>query len=607
MMHSATSSQQQQKTGGLQLAFALVKQAVHFAPTQAAIFGVLSFVVTLTQGIGLLLIIPLLAVIGVGDSGSTVTRETSRIFHALGLPLTLSTMLLLFVSLIAILASLRLLLTKLQLRMTHGFSLHLKTTLFQAISRSNWLTMVESRSSDLVQALTFDTLRIGHGVRVCLTIITSTLLLTGYLIVSAFLSWQMTLVALISILLLGILAHPFLGRTARRANKAHKSMLEFQSIVQEALAGLKSTIAFGLADKCEEHFSLQAKDIRDKLISVEGNKAWNTLITQIGSAVLLALFVLVAHTMFSMTTAKILVMTLIITRTLPTLGTLQNQWHQLADILPVLSTFMGYVHRFASTQEGDDYQQLSPLILKQGLQFDKVSFAYKNKRVLKDLCLTLPAKTTTALIGPSGSGKTTIADMVLGLLTPSAGQVLVDGLPLEGTKLREWRAAIGYVPQGAHLLHDTIRANLLLIRPDADEEAMRQALEMAACDFVFALPEGLDTVIGDNGTRLSGGEHQRISLAQALLREPSMLILDEATSHLDSESENTILQSVDALSDQMTILVIAHRLSTVRNADQILVIENGNIIEQGSWDELKQLEKGRFEQILHVTKRALSD
>jgi ATP-binding cassette, subfamily C, bacterial len=229
---------------------------------------------------------------------------------------------------------------------------------------------------------------------------------------------------------------------------------------------------------------------------------------------------------------------------------------------------------------------------------ERVSFAYgagEKAPAVRDLDLTIEAGKTTAIVGPSGAGKSTIADLVMGLLMPTRGRVLVDEMQLGSELMRSWREQIGYVAQDTFLFNDTVRSNLLWACPKAGEEGIWQALELAAAaGFVSELPDGLETVLGDRGVRLSGGERQRLALTRALLREPSLLILDEATSALDSENERRIQNAIDGLHGSVTILVITHRLSTIRRADVIHVLEGGRLIESGSWEALMGNGNGRF-------------
>ena len=192
-----------------------------------------------------------------------------------------------------------------------------------------------------------------------------------------------------------------------------------------------------------------------------------------------------------------------------------------------------------------------------------------------------------ALVGPSGAGKTTISHLVPRLYDVREGAVRLSGVDVRNATLDSIAAMVGVVTQDAHLFHDTIRANLLYAKPDATAAEMDTALEAAQIiDFVHDLPQGLDTVVGDRGYRLSGGEKQRMAIARLLLKAPDIVILDEATAHLDSESERAVQQALDVALGGRTSLVIAHRLSTVRNADQILVLDDGRIVERGRHEEL---------------------
>jgi ATP-binding cassette subfamily C protein len=235
--------------------------------------------------------------------------------------------------------------------------------------------------------------------------------------------------------------------------------------------------------------------------------------------------------------------------------------------------------------------------LREGVRFKEVSFSYDGGKTtppaIQNLDLTLRAGETTAVVGPSGAGKSALADLLMGLVLPNRGLVLVDDKPLNPARIKSWCDNIGYVAQDTFLFNDTVRANLLWACPDAADEETKQALRLAAAqEFVSRLPDGLDTVLGDRGVRLSRGERQR--LARALLRRPSLLILDEATSVLDSENEKRIQSAIEGLHGRTTILTIAHRLSTTRRADVIHVLDQGRLIESGDWSVLIGKENGRF-------------
>ncbi|HEY5748495.1 MAG TPA: ABC transporter ATP-binding protein [Chryseolinea sp.] len=227
--------------------------------------------------------------------------------------------------------------------------------------------------------------------------------------------------------------------------------------------------------------------------------------------------------------------------------------------------------------------------------FNNISFAYEaGKPVLKDISFHAPAGSVTALVGTSGSGKTTIAGLAASFISPDSGTITVDGLDLSRVSLNSYRSQLGVVLQDDFLFEGTIRQNILFPRPQASEEALQRAVRAAYVqEFTDRFENGLDTVIGERGVKLSGGQRQRIAIARAILADPRVLILDEATSNLDTESETFIQQSLRSLMQGRTTFVIAHRLSTIRQADQILVVEHGAIAERGRHEELIA-KKGRY-------------
>ncbi len=229
------------------------------------------------------------------------------------------------------------------------------------------------------------------------------------------------------------------------------------------------------------------------------------------------------------------------------------------------------------------------------VSFENVSFAYEEgNEVIQNVSFRVPKGTVVALVGSSGSGKSTIAGLAASFLTPQSGKVIIDGHDLSKVKLNSYRKHLGVVLQDDFLFEGTIRENVLFPRPNATEEDLQKAIEAAYVnEFTDRFEEGLDTVIGERGIKLSGGQRQRIAIARAILANPKILILDEATSNLDTESEALIQKSLATLTRGRTTFVIAHRLSTIRKADQILVIENGRIVEEGSHESLIARE-GRY-------------
>ncbi len=273
---------------------------------------------------------------------------------------------------------------------------------------------------------------------------------------------------------------------------------------------------------------------------------------------------------------------------------------QMSNIGSQLTEAMAGLDRtqeLMNMEEENDPKKRTLLVekVKGDILFDKVYFSYeKGKEVLRDISFSAPAGSVTALVGSSGSGKSTIAGLAATFLNPNKGQVLLDGIDLSKVNLSSYRSHLGVVLQDDFLYEGSIRENILFPRPDASEEELIEAVKGAYVhEFTDRFEEGLETVIGERGVKLSGGQRQRISIARALLANPKVIILDEATSNLDTESESFIQKSLQSLMNDRTTFVIAHRLSTIQQADQILVIEEGSIVESGKHQELLD-QKGRY-------------
>jgi ATP-binding cassette, subfamily B, bacterial len=268
---------------------------------------------------------------------------------------------------------------------------------------------------------------------------------------------------------------------------------------------------------------------------------------------------------------------------------LTNTYQSLRRATVSLETIFGILD--AEDTVGDAPGAADVTAVQGEIQFRNVTFGYESGApVLRNVNLTVRAGETIALIGPSGSGKTTLVTLLQRLYTVTQGGILVDGIDVRAMTQRSLRRQIGVVFQDPHLFNDTVRANIAYGRPEATQAEIEAAAKAAhAHEFIMALPAGYDTIVKERGSRLSGGQRQRIAIARAILKNPPILILDEATSALDAESEAHIQQALKTLLRDRTAFVVAHRLSTVRDADRIVVIKNGAVVELGAHDELVRL------------------
>ncbi|MNZ92994.1 Heterocyst differentiation ATP-binding protein HepA [compost metagenome] len=313
--------------------------------------------------------------------------------------------------------------------------------------------------------------------------------------------------------------------------------------------------------------------------------------------------------------AQLLLITVIFSRLWPRFTALQSNLENIAAAVPAFKGIMELQRDCRKSKELQgishiDGSEIEPLVISQQLECRQVYYRYDRREpdyTLEAINMTIPANRMTAIVGPSGAGKSTLIDLLMGLIKPERGQVLIDGKEMSDADILSLRSSISYVPQDPFIFHGTIRDNLLMVDPDATEDVMWEALSFSsAAEFVRKLPKRLDTVIGDRGARLSGGERQRLVLARAILRRPSILILDEATSALDTVNETKIQAAIERLKGFMTVIVIAHRLTTIRNADQVIVMDKGKIVQTGQYDKLTEEETGLFSSLLdHQMQAAL--
>ena len=276
----------------------------------------------------------------------------------------------------------------------------------------------------------------------------------------------------------------------------------------------------------------------------------------------------------------------------------------LGDIYSQLQRAVGASERVMEILNEPDerHEDVAPASLKGDIEYRNVSFAYPTRSevtTLRNINLTIQSGEKVALVGPSGSGKSTLVSLLMRFYEPGEGSIRVAGMDSRSYPLTAYRRNIGIVPQEVILFGGTIRENIGYGRPGASEEEILEAARLAnAMEFITQMPQGLDTVVGDRGVKLSGGQRQRVAIARAILKNPAILILDEATSSLDAGSEKLVQEALEHLMKDRTTVIIAHRLSTIRKADRILVVKSGEVAESGTHDELIRVENGIYRNLL---------
>jgi len=496
-------------------------------------------------------------------------------------------------------------------RIGEGLIFDLRTRVFGHVQRQSLAFFTRTQTGALVSRLNNDVIGAQRAFTSTLSsTVANSIAVVVVGITMLALSWQVTLLCLALFPLLFLVSRFVGGKLAGLTRQQMDGNADLGNLMTERfnVGGAMLLKLFGRRGEEDEQFAGKAAVVRDLGIRI-------SLVTRVFTAAMMAVPALATALVYgvggslaidgTLTVGTLLALATLLLRLL---GPLQGLSNVRIDVMTALVSFERV---FEVLDLPSLIKEKHPAVrlprTASRLEFDHVAFTYPSAddislaslevvarpesrpttQVLHDITFLADAGQMVALVGPSGAGKTTITHLVARLYDVDSGSVRVGGHDVRDVSLQSLEDAVGYVTQDAHMFHDTIRANLLYARPDATESEVWQALEAAQiAALVRGLPDGLDTVVGDRGYRLSGGERQRLAIARLLLKAPAIVVLDEATAHLDSESEAAVQRALDAALEGRTSLVIAHRLSTVRDADLILVVEDGKIVQQGTHTEL---------------------
>lgn len=559
-----------------------------------------------TEGVGLVLLVPLLELVGLGGESSGVPGAALDALERVGIPARLGVVLLLYVGVVAARAAVAWSADVLAARLRVATVDDLRLGAFSALARASWPAVLRHRRADLVAVLLTDASRTGIAIDQLLAFTVGVVVALASLVVALFLAPAVTVGAAVSVGLVALLLRPQLRAARVLGERLAAANRGVTAALGDGLDVLKVARAHGAEASLEHWVDRAAATARATQVGFIRRSAATRLALEVLAAVLLAGVVWLAVEQLDVEAATLVVVAFIVGRLVMRVISLVRNLQHVANALPAFLALRDL--RASCEQEaeivpsGGDGRALE---LRRGIDVEDVVVTYpgRHEPALRGVRVHVPAARTTALVGPSGAGKSTLGDVVLGLLQPSSGQVLVDGVELSPERLPAWRAEVAYVPQEVVLLPGTVRENLTWLGDGADDEACWEALGAVGAGFVRRLPDGLDTLVGDRGVRLSGGERQRVVLARALLRRPRLLLLDEATSALDAEAERAVQELLAGLRGELTLVVIAHRLSTVRDADHVVVLDGGAVVEQGTYDELVARRGGRFADLVAASAR----
>ena len=534
------------------------------------------------QGFSLLILIPLLSLTGLSDlsaKNDSFSLAIQGLLGTLNISFNLTVILGLFFFLVvseAVFNRYRsIVLSYLNLDYTN----HIRQELYQKIGGANWEFHSRNHSSESMNLLDNAVDQIGDGTYYLLQVFVFISQSIVFLLVASSLSLTMTCVMLFTAIVLFILMKPVNNKVFNYSEKAlQTNQLLYRNIV-DFFGGLKLAKSFNRTDHHIKEFRATAETLVIDEKTVVRLSTSAQMYLRILSVFMLCLFVFVALEIFHMSIERLLVFIVLVNRLYSVFSSGQNHWQALLQCLPSFDVYNKSIKQFNMHQENlQNMEEIIPPI-QIGIRLEDISFTYRgndNLEVLSNLSLSFPAKKTTAIIGESGVGKSTLADILTGLLLPQSGKMYVDNKEIKPELLSNWRSHISYVSQDVYLFDGSIRSNIQWISDQKiDDEQIWLALNTAAAeDFVRKLPNQLDTLVGERGVKLSGGEKQRIALARAIIKKPDLLILDEATSSLDYKNEDKIRDALKNIQGSMMIIIIAHRDNMIRYADVVLELKD---------------------------------
>lgn len=569
----------------------------------------LSGLAAITEGFGIALLLPLIEVVGVGDGGggknqSNVKSGLQAVLNGMGIGDSMIGILF-FIGFVFLIKGLIVF-------SDNAYHSHLKSQLLREIkglmfdqystmdygyysrrSTGHFINVINDQIAKLL--VTFDTYKV---------FLSTGIMTLAYLCVALLLAWNFALMAIgagLVLLFFFRLLNRYVHKLSRKTVREQTNLNKFLVQTMQSFKYLVSTAQIG-------HLRKSVMDSVGKLSSYLRSQGFAQALTLAVNEPVTVFFILlviiIQITVLEAPLAPIFVVLVLFNRAMSQMIGVQNAWQRTLNHIGSLESVEREFDILGKSQEPSGKIPLNPL--ERGIELRQVSFSYgsKSPNVLSDINLTIHANTTVAFVGESGAGKSTLVDMLTLMLRPHHGEILIDGTPSDKVDLKSWRNQIGYVSQETVVFDDTIANNICMWKGDYNTDAdVRRRVEYAAGQayaehYIRQLSNQFNTMVGDRGVRLSGGQRQRLFLARELYKNPRLLILDEATSSLDSETEHYIQESIEALKGSITVVVIAHRLSTIKNADYIYVLDKGRVIEQGTHRELAAKDNGTFSRMV---------
>ena len=566
------------------------------------VLTILGFLTGFLEGIGINILIPVFSFFtdGALNGSDSISRMVFNIFSYLPFDYNLTSLLIL----VACVFLVRAFVQVISSYIAHTTRLNYKNNsvrrFLNLIFYAQWPHLLKQRLGYIQTTLMRDIQGNSDMMTFIGQFIISITSLLVYLAFAISISFPITVISLVAGGILGVFMFPLVRKNRALSEEGTSTEKNISSYLIENIGGAKVIKSFDVADRVIEqsmwHFDL-LKRLNIKIVFLRSS--FSFFVQPLGLIFISALFAYY-YQKPGFNLPSFIVVVYLIQKIFSYLEIAQTSFHNINEYIPFLKNTTNFKKLLENNHE--DWSGTGPFRFQDRIELSGVSFSYKNEApVLSGLDMFVKKGETIGLIGQSGAGKTSIADLFLRLFVPNHGTLLLDGVDVSKIELRSWRKNIGYVSQDAFLLNDSIGNNIKFYDDDVTEERVVDAAKRANIyDFILKQKEGFGAIVGERGVMLSGGQKQRIALARVLARNPEVLILDEATSSLDNESEALIQKSINDLRSKITILIIAHRLSTIFNVDRLLVLDNGKITEEGTPSDLLKNPDSYFHRIYHL-------
>lgn len=568
-------------------------RVVRFRPRFVAGIIGLSVVAALLEGIGLGFLVPVITFVESSTDPANANGVLSvfyNLYQFFGVPFTLESVMGGLMVVLTLRYSASFLASWFQEALANQYVRYLQAKAFERALSAKVSYFDKQGSDEILNTIVTQSKRASRIISQTKSLIQQGLLGVIYFGVAVYMA---PLLTIISGVMLGILAVVSRQRFSSgyslgdRVAEANESM---QESVQAGMQGIRDVKLFGLEEEVYDEFKEAADEYVSASVRLGRNRSAIQSFYQLLLAANLFIILYVAIEFLALPIAKLGVFLFAMFRLSPRISNLNTTFYKLQGELPHLHRTQEFIEEIEEEKEASADAVPVPERIEE-IEYDDVSFSYatteQDQIALTDVTLTVERGETVAFVGPSGAGKSTLTSLLLRMYEPTSGEIRVNDVSIERFDIQEWRESVAVVQQNPYIFNDTLRYNVTVGKRDATRAEIERACEIARIDEFFdELPNGYDTILGDEGVRLSGGQRQRIAIARALLKESEVLILDEATSELDSNIEEQVHRAIESAYEDMTLLVIAHRLSTVVNSDRIYTLEDGEIVERGDHKEL---------------------